>query len=68
MTKGKAKENMEIFNGICHEGGGGGGGEVTLAIGVFFIFFSPGGTQNIPYLFKKFCKSRLSDPFCGLFW
>ena len=28
---------------------------------------SPGGTQNIPYLFKKLSKSRLSDPFFGLF-
>ena len=24
---------------------------------------SPGGTQNIPYLFKSLCKLRLSDPF-----
>ena len=29
---------------------------------------SPGGTQNIPYLFKNLSKSRLSDPFFGLFW
>ena len=28
---------------------------------------SPGGTQNIPYLFKNLSKSRLSDPFFGLF-
>ena len=28
---------------------------------------SPGGTQNIPYLFKKLSKSRLSDPFFGHF-
>ena len=28
---------------------------------------SPGGTQNIPYLFKNFSKLRLSDPFFGLF-
>ena len=27
---------------------------------------SPGGTQNIPYLFKNLSKSRLSDPFFGL--
>ena len=26
---------------------------------------SPGGIQNIPYLYKKLSKSRLSDPF---FW
>ena len=29
---------------------------------------SPGGTQNIPYLFKNLSKSRLSDPFFGLFF
>ena len=29
---------------------------------------SPGGTQNIPYLFKNLSKSRLSDPFFGFFW
>ena len=28
---------------------------------------SPGDTQNIPYLLKKLSKSRLSDPFFGLF-
>ena len=28
---------------------------------------SPGGTQNIPYLFKNLSKLRLSDPFFGLF-
>ena len=28
---------------------------------------SPGGTQNIPYLFKNLSKSRLSDTFFGLF-
>ena len=28
---------------------------------------SPGGTQNIPYLLKNLSKSRLSDPFFGLF-
>ena len=28
---------------------------------------SPSGTQNIPYLFKNLSKSRLSDPFFGLF-
>ena len=28
---------------------------------------SPGGTQNIPYLFKNLSKSRLSDQFLGLF-
>ncbi len=28
---------------------------------------SPGGIQNIPYLFKNLSKSRLSDPFFGLF-
>ena len=28
---------------------------------------SPGGTQNIPYLFKNLSKSRLSDLFFGLF-
>ena len=28
---------------------------------------SPGGTQNIPYLFKNLSKSRLSDPFFVLF-
>ena len=28
---------------------------------------SPGGTQNIPYLFKNLNKSRLSDPFLGFF-
>ena len=28
---------------------------------------SPGGTQNIPYLFKNLSKSRLSDSFFGLF-
>ena len=29
---------------------------------------SPGGTQNIPYLFKNLSKLRLSDPFFGYFW
>merc|ERR1712016_566756 len=28
---------------------------------------SPGGTQNIPYQFKNFSKSRFCDPFFGLF-
>ena len=28
---------------------------------------SPGGSQNISYLFKNLSKSRLSDPFFGLF-
>ena len=28
---------------------------------------SPGGTQNIPYLFKNLSKLQLSDPFFGLF-
>ena len=28
---------------------------------------SPGSTQNIPYLFKNLRKSRLSDPFFGIF-
>ena len=28
---------------------------------------SPGGIQNIPYLYKKLSKSRLSDPFFGCF-
>merc|ERR1711873_208151 len=28
---------------------------------------SPSGAQNIPYQFKNLSKSRLSDPFFGLF-
>ena len=28
---------------------------------------SPGGIQNIPYLYKKLSKSRFSDPFFGRF-
>ena len=28
---------------------------------------SPGGTQNIPYIFKNLSKSQLSDPFFWIF-